>query len=400
MSNENENENTVVGGPQAVETNSMLWEDIDAEKVRAEFKSMIKDLGDLREELEALAKEAKNFDKTKELIEKIRDKDFSSSGWIASFAAENANAFPSIKGDTAQRAARPDWYFMKPPEVRKKYDDILDYMDDATKLKEFFAPYAQLLTRLPLADTFRIFCIIRNMKSKGWNEGEYKLINQDIESVCSLLTRGWADMNAEAKLSERFYQEHIAEMESPKVKEGYIKQRQEDYLAILKKYAIYSSLRYKGNGKYYLYGERMASAKTLDKYMAKIVGSKDLGDRLKALLASSETLQNSLMSNIVLHSGAGRSLHQAMIDLMIVIRYFMTCSLEEFTKFREGSDEAPYCYMKCPEAAGKSRGYFGFEPKWDDSWSTGTEYYEIYRKTLFAVSAHCHDFVYVHGKVH
>ena len=49
---------------------------------------------------------------------------------------------------------------------------------------------------------------------------EYKLINEDVKSVCDLLKLGWSEMNSAASLSERFYQEHVSQMDSPKMKEG------------------------------------------------------------------------------------------------------------------------------------------------------------------------------------
>lgn len=396
MSSESMNSNT-----QATEekTNSRLWEDIDAETVRKEFGKVAQSLSTMAAEMEKLVNDATNYDKTKEALERVRDKELSSSGWIASFIAENTSSFPGLNGDGSKRASKPDWYHMLLPDKRKKYDDILDYMDDAVKLKAFFKPYADILRTLPLKDTFRVFKIVKNMNTKGWNETEYELINKDIESVCALLKLSWGEMNSKAVLSERFYQENISKMDSPKTKEGYIKQRQEDYLELIKKYEIYKSLRYKGNGRYYLYGERLASMKTLDTYMGKLVMSKDLDARLKTLLASVENLQNSIMKNIVLHTGAGKSLHQSLLNSLVVFRFHVTCSLEHFTKFKEGASEAPYCFMKCPKAADSAQGWFGFSPKWSDSWSNGTGYMEIYRKALYGVMLQSHDFAYEHGKV-
>ena len=396
------NENTVNSNMQAAEekTNSKLWEDIDSEKVRGEFKKMSNDLSAFGAEMEKLAKDKNNFDKTKESLETLRDKDFSASGWIQSFINENTSAFPGLNGDGSKKASKPDWYYVLLPDKRKKYDDILDYMDDAVKLKKFFKPFSDILTRIPLKDTFRVFAIIKNMKTKGWSTGEYQPINKDIESILDLIKLSWSEMNNAATLSERFYKEHVSQMDSPKMKEGYIKQRQEDYNNIFKKYAFYKSCNYRGNGKYGVLAERIACMKTLDTYMGLLVKNKDLDDRLKTLLASVEDLASSLMSNIVLHTGAGQDLHRAMVNLIVVIRFYLTCGLEEFTKFKTGSDEAPYCYMKCPKAAEQAAGYFGFAPAWGDSWDKGTGYYEIYRKILFAIMEQSRDFTYVHGRVH
>ncbi|MBQ6036360.1 MAG: hypothetical protein IJL43_03525 [Lachnospiraceae bacterium] len=398
MSSEN-NVNTAAQGGEE-KTDSKLWENIDAATVNKEFLKLGDSLTGLAAELEKLAKDASNFDKAKETLEKVRDKDLSSSGWLSSFISENTSAFPGLNGNGSKKASRPDWYYMLMPDKKKKYDDILDFMDDAIKIQSFFRPFVKVLSGIPLKDTFRIFAIIRNMKSRGWTEGEYQLINKDIESVNELLKQGFGTLNSKAVLSERYYQAHISQMDSPKIKEGYLKQRQEDYLNIIKQYEIYKSLRYKGNGRYYIYGDRAASAKTLDAYMGKIVMGKDLGDRLNTVLANADNLQKSLMANIVLHTSAGQALHRDLLKSLVTIQYHLICSNEEFTKFRKGDSEAPYCYMKCPKAAEQAAGYFGFAPAWGDSWDKGTGYYEIYRKILFAIMEQSRDFTYVHGRVH
>jgi hypothetical protein len=380
-------------------SNSKLWEDVDLETLRKEFSSMRDDLSSLGAEMEKLAKEAKNYEKTKEMLELVRDKDFSSSGWISSFIAENTTYFPSLNGNGSNKANMPDWYYALLPDKKKRYDDVLNYMDDAVKISGFFRPFADVLRELPLADTFRIFKIIKNMKERGWNEAEYKNINDDIEATCNLLKQSWGELDRKAPLSEKFYRENESKMDSPKMKEGYIKARQEDYANIVKTYVISSSILYKGNGKYSCLGERAASMKVLDKYMGRIVSHKDIGDKLTALSTKLETLANSLMSNIVLNTGSGKTLHQGLVNLVVVVRFFVTCSLEEFKKFREGSDEAPYCYMKCPEKTNLAGGWFGFNPNWGDSWSKGTDYLNIYRSILACVYYQGKDFAYLWGKV-
>ncbi len=393
-------ESIVNSNTQAEEqTDSMRWEDLDPGAVRKEFARVGADLSALAAEMETLVKDATNFDKTKEALEKVRDKDFSPSGWINSFVAENTTAFPGLNGDGSQKAAKPDWYYMLLPDKRKRYDEILDYMDDAIKLKAFFKPFAAILRDIPMKDTFRVFAIVKNMRTKGWNETEYQLINKDVESLCELLKLSWGEMNSKAVLSERYYQENVSQMDSPKAKEGYIKKRQEDYLELFKNYEIYKSFRYKGNGRYYIFGERAASMKVLDTYMGKLVMSKDLDARLKTLLANMDNLQNAITKNIVLHTGAGTALHARLFDSIVAVRYHISCSLEEFTKFKEGSNEAPYCFMQCPKATEAAKGWFGFEPQWGDSWSSGTSYFDIYRKALYAVMTQSHDFAYLHGRV-
>ena len=380
-------------------TNSMLWEDLDPDAVRKEFGKVHKNLSTLAAEIKTLAEETTNFDQAKKALEQVRDRDLSASGWIATFIAENTSAFPGLNGDGSKRASKPDWYHILLPDKRKKYDEMLDFMDDAVKIKVYFKPFTDILRTLPLKDTFRVFAIMKHMKTKGWNETEYQLINKDIESVCALLKLSWGEMNSKAVLSERYYKENISRMDSPKTKEGYIKQRQEDYLELIKKYEIYKSLRYKGNGRYYIYGERLASMRTLDVYMGKLVLMKDLDDRLKTLVAAADKLMDALMKNVVLHTGAGQSLRTKLLEAITTLRFFVNSSLENFTKFKKGSEEAPYCFMKCPKAADSAQGWFGFSPKWSDSWSNGTGYMEIYRKALYGVMLQSHDFAYVHGRV-
>ena len=135
-------ENNVNNTAPAAEekANSMSWEDIDKSSIRNGFAGVDNKLRELGSAMQTLAKEAKGFDNTKGLVESLRDKDLTSSGWLSSFIAENSSSFPNAGGDESKRAARPDWYFLKTPEVRKQYDLIFDYMDDAVKLTAFFKP--------------------------------------------------------------------------------------------------------------------------------------------------------------------------------------------------------------------------------------------------------------------
>ena len=58
------NENTASSTAQAAEdkSNSMLWEDLDSDKVRGEFKKMATHLAAFGSEMEKLAKDRNNYD--------------------------------------------------------------------------------------------------------------------------------------------------------------------------------------------------------------------------------------------------------------------------------------------------------------------------------------------------
>ncbi|MBO4848664.1 MAG: hypothetical protein J5586_05880 [Clostridia bacterium] len=379
---------------------SKLWEDIDAGAVAKAFSDMRDDLDTLRKEMLKLEQDKTNYDKTKAALTTVRDGDFSQSGWISSFIAENTTAFPGLNGDGSKKASRPDWYHALLPDKRKKYDEILDFMDDAVKLSAFFKPFAEILTKLPLDNTFRVFAIIKNMATRGWSTEEYQKINKDIETTCTLLNYSWADLDGKAPEAERYYQQNISRMDSPKAKEGYFKLRQDAYAKVVDGLYIGKSMNYRGNGRFGVLADRIGSMRVMDAYMGKLVMHKDLGGRLAPLVSAADELKNSMMGKVKVCTGPGRSLYQGMLDLIVAVWFFMNRALEEFNKFKEGSSEAPYCYMKCPEEASKAKGWFGFEPAWGDSWSKGTGYYEIYRKALYAITAQCHDFAYVHGRVH
>ena len=393
MSNENQ-------APVAAEekANSMLWEDLDTGAVRKEFSKVCDDLDALGNEIEKLAKESTNVEQTQEYMDKVRDVDLGSSGFISSFIRENTTSFPSINGP--KRGNLPDWYYMLLPDKRKKYDDILNFLDDAVKLSAFFKPFAGVLKDIPLKNAFRLFPIVRNMLRKKYDQSEYERINKDIKGVNEVLTLGWNVFSNKTGASEKFYQDNIAQMDSPKMKERYIKLRMEEYNAVYSAYDISKIIKFQGYGNFNCDGWIAKEMNTLDAYMGKVIQNKDIGGRLTAIISDMDKLADSLMANIVLSTSSGRELHQTMKNAVIKIRFFLIRSLEEFNKFQEGStSEAPYCYMTCPEEAGKSQGWFGFSPAWSDSWSGGTKYLNMYKQALYAIKIQCKEYTYTHGRV-
>ena len=397
-------ENNVNNTAPAAEgkVNSMSWEDIDKSSIRNGFAGVDNKLRELGSAMQTLAKEAKGFDNTKGLVESLRDKDLTSSGWLSSFIAENSSSFPNAGGDESKRAARPDWYFLKTPEVRKQYDLIFEYMDDAVKLTAFFKPLVDILTRIPLKEVFRVLRVVSNMKSKGYGAEWYDTIDKIIASVNEVLGMGWNVFESKADAAERYYNENKQQIESPKVKEQYFKLRMDAYAKVVMERPAGKFLNYyDGVGRFKVHTEWVANMRVQDKYMQVIIGVTHWSDQIKSLLTACQNLLDSLMTSILLSTGAGRDLHQALKNAVVVIQFFLTCCDEELGKFKSGSKEGPYCFINVPPAAANATGHFGFSPSWGDSYSHGgTEYEDIPRKMLYAIMTQCREFAYVHGKVH
>lgn len=381
----------------------MNWEDIDASVVRTKIWNEKKKLTALSDELKKLEKDAGNFDNTKTALENIRDQVLGSTGWLMSFYNENIGSFPQAKADAKNPDSRPDWYITYTPDKRKQYDEINSYMVDIGLLQPFMKSMAEVLTQFPLAETYRVLLIARNLNSPPINftDNAYKKINDDFTAFCNQMTQDWDELEKYAEKSRQYHAENDGKIDPNALKDGYLSARKSDYSAIIKKRAFYDRLYYQGNGLYSLNQDVATVMRGLDQYSAALVKlkSENFETTMDTVINSSKSLIEALQKNTVFKSEHGSIVQSGLLTLVVTVCFFAETSLEEFQKFLQAPNEAPYCMMRQVDALKSPPTNFGFSPKTDDPWNGGTALQEAYKQACVAITLQCREFVNKRGKV-
>ena len=390
--------------PQDEQKQSMQWKKLDEETIRTQFRSLEKKIREVFPALEQLQKEGDNFSSTEELLKSICETGVGPSGWIQSFIAENISDFPNAAATAKDTDPMPDWYHILLPEERKTYDVVLKYMKDAVMLQPFFQTTTEILNHLlaSLADTFRVLLMVNNLKSNElkFDNNEYKKIKSDFEGFARQLSRMWEALEEYAGSSLQYYNSNKDKASPQELKEQYQEKRKHEYRHILEEQRSFiDRVEYVGQNTYALKDPYPIRMRALDNYSKKLIEMKtspfesELKDHV---LKNADPLFDSLLKTVPYKMPAGSGMHSALTGMIDAILVLSKESLEQFKKFKEAPEEAPFCLMRAMTVP--SNDTFGFNPKTGDPWSEGTHFEDAYNQGCKAISKQCREYVVDHGK--
>ena len=382
----------------------MQWKKLSEDTIRAEFRSVNKQLREVFSALEQLQREGDNYDAAENLLKSLCEKYVGPSGWIQSFVTENFSDFPNAAETAKDTDPKPDFYHILLPDERKLYDIVLQYMKDAVKLQPLLQQTYEILTHLlnSLADTFRVLLMVNNLNSSQikFDNNEFKKIQSDFDGFSRQLSRSWEALEEYAKPSLQYYLSNKDKVSSKELKEQYEEKRKSEYRDILKEQrTFFDRLEYIGQNTYRLKDYHPLRMRALDNYSKKMIEMKKspFESELKDyVLKLANPLYERLLKTTQYKKDDGTGIHSALTEAINAILVLSKESLAQFAKFKEAPEEAPFCLMR--KISVSPVGAFGFNPKAGDPWTEGTHFEDTYNQGCAAISKQCKEYVVDHGK--
>ena len=261
-----------------------------------------------------------------------------------------------------------------------------------------------LMMTVPLKTTFRLVRATINLDDAGFDEPLFKQIDDDVREIAVLVNKNWDSFERISNsASERFYKENKGKMSPSDLQAGYRKARLRDYKTTFEAYCVKANKDFKCNDyctfsmdlNYYV------CMQVIDEYM------KDVAEIMKSGL--DEKLENSIKESqklaAVFNSRMAKCKEDAFIMSMTAaealnyaIGEFCQLGLDIYNNYKSLISAAPYCFMKKLPSSDKLNSKYGLKPMSGDPLSEGTHYAPLISSAASALTQHCRDFVYSHGR--
>lgn len=322
------------------------------------------------------------------------------NSWIQQYYYANEKTFaPYMKNDS-----RPSGFYDMSGEDQIAFDYGLKCQKDASACCKPLDQLQLLMITVPLKSTFRLVRATINLDDAGFDEPLYKQIDDDVREIAVFVNKNWDSFERISNsASERFYKENKGRMSPSDLQAGYRKARLRDYKTTFEAYCVKASKDFKCND-YCTFSMDLnyyACMLVIDEYMkdvAEIVKS-DFGEKLENSIKESQKLAavfNSRMAKckedaFIMSMTAAETLNYA-------IGEFCQLGLDIFNNYKSLISAAPYCFMKKLPSSDSLNSKYGLKPMSGDPLSEGTHYAPLISSAASALTQHCRDFVYSHGR--
>ena len=375
-----------------------LWENLDEKTLEWEISFTNTHISDFANHLARMVAD-NDYENTLQMCKNLWLQDLYHDSWIYKFHQTNREYFSKYMTNHT----KPTWYADLPVDKKKAYDTVMTYYTDTFYLLQIMDVMFDMVTALdPMLNYgFRLQRIKMNFDEANLNETLYEKIGLDMADVSRHLNQSWDSMERDAHRAEIYYRDNAGRSSSKdSLNRGYRQERIKDYQDSIKRCHIYDSIVDNGNGTFSVKPGVMATMKAIYKYTGKVAQLDDFEDRMKKV---NEKCKNLL--TVELPKGlkdcktfACRGVIAACMSLCEKAQEFCEVSLEMYDKFKEGDDDAPYCFMKTPDTFSSLKSNYSFGLyNWYDPWGTGANYVIMYENAVKSLNDHCRDFVYNHG---
>lgn len=336
-----------------------------------------------------------DYQKAKDRLQALAQKDLGFDGWLSSFCFTNQSAF----ADYCNGTARPDWYNTLSAEEKKNYEADLKYYKEAGFLLSVASSVAGLIQMVPLEEGFRLMRIKGNFEEAGFDKELYKRMDEEIRSASVLLNLDWSELESRTRKSKTFIDSNISSMTRLELEKGYRAARLEDFKQIIRTSSLYNSLIEQPDGNYNVNPYILLLATVIDEYTFKVAQTPDLKDPMQKVINECQRIITGDIATAEKNcsSQSAQFLCEAFRTLCEAIQAFAQSGLETYVNFKEGKDESPYCFMKKLSCLSSAKAAFSFNPSMDDPWAAGTYLKDLYESAARSLGAQCRLFVYDHG---
>ncbi len=381
-------------GGEELAAEPQSWENLNEGIIKGEIGGLISRLNNVSALVEQMAYK-NDYDKTSQEFENLWFNDLSTAGWIQSFL----NANKGVMAELRHESVRPGWYPGMSPERQKNFDAALQHYKDLTKLSGILNELQKMMMLFPLKGGFKFQRVTMNFYDADFNEDLYLKINNDMQEVNQLLRTSWDGLERNAYRSQRYYQDKSGKVSMDELVKGYHQARLADYQSIVQAFKSPVSFIARSDGTFTVKPDILAEANVIDKYTREVSTLDGIEDDTKKameectnLLAGINAVYGELKSPTTL------TLIDALRTFIRTLNDFAETSLHVFTSFKNRDTEAPYCFVRKLPVFSEMNGAYSFSPITSDPWHDGTSFYSLYQSAVRALSEHCRDFVYNHGR--
>ncbi len=320
--------------------------------------------------------------------------------WIQEFYYANQSTFASLmRGDS-----KPSWFFDMTPQDQIAFDYGLKCQKAAAECCKPLDQIWLLLMGFPLQSVFQLVRATINLDDAGFDEDLYKQVDDDIRQVSAFINKDWDSLERITNAaSEYYYKQNQGKLSPRDLQTGYRKARLKDYRNTFQTYYPQANRDFTSND-YCTFSTSLnyyVCMQVVDEYMKAVakVLKEDLDAKLENCIKESKKL------TVVINSRMGKFQEEAFNASMTAVEALnqALCEISEMAlnmckNYKGLISAAPYCFMKKPPSSESLNSKYSLKPMGGNPLSDGTQYAPLISAASSALTQHCRDFVYSHGR--
>lgn len=375
------------------------WDVMTEDVVNSELSLFVKEVNQVKKLLYEL-RDSNNYSTAAKAYNDLINFQLNSNGPVQRYYYANQSYFaPFMKSDS-----KPTGFYDMSAEKQRLFGFALKCQRDAAQCVKPLDQMWMLMLRVPLYYAFKVTQATVNLDDAGFDEDLYDEINSICKEVSELVNHNWTWMENSTDIAcARYFKENFGKMELNTLNTGYRKERLHDYKRTFEVYCPKTFKEFSSNDYCLIYPDLqfLGCMMVIDEYMEVVAEAlkEDIISKLEYCLGESKKLQAVIGSrigkcstdqfNMVLTAVEG--LNNELYD-------FCQFALDVSKNYKGMISAAPYCFMKKPPASESIQPKYGFKPMPGNTLSDGTKYRELISKAGDALSQHCHEYVYLHGR--
>ena len=375
------------------------WEIMTEDVVNGEIQYLDKQISNVAKMLNDV-KSYNNYEAVSKAFYDLINEQLGANSVVQQYYSANKSYFePYLNNDS-----KPSGFYDMPVEKQKLFRFALECQRDASQCLKPLDEIRLLMLNVPLINLFKIIQATMNLEDAGFDEALYEEIDTDIKDISALIDRNWTAMeNIADRLAYQYFNENNGKMDHDKLRAGYREKRLWDYRMAFEAYCSKSVKNFKCN-EYCAFSadlQYLVSLQIIDEYME--VVAEALKDDLIGKLENCRTESKKLTAviNSRYKNCSTDPFQRVLINLGTLNRNLselMKFALDIAKNYKDKISAAPYCFMSKPPACNSATTKYGFKQFNSDPLSNGTNYMQIMKSAQDALTRHCYDYVYSHGR--
>lgn len=375
------------------------WETMTEDVVKGEIRSLGSQINKVSKLLHDFSS-CNNYEAVSKEYNDLINGQLGTNNVVQQYYSTNQSFFePYLKNDS-----KPSGFYDMPLEKQKLFDFALKCQRDASQCIKPLDQIRQLMLSFPLYHVFKVLQATMNLDDAGFDESLYEEINTDIKDISALVDRNWTAMdNIADRAAYQYFNEHYGKMDLDKLRAGYRDKRLYDYKMAFEAYCSKSVKNFKCN-EYCAFSadlQYLVSLQVIDEYMDVVADAlkEDIIGDLENCITESKKLNAVIDSRY--KNCSTKYFQSVLTDLEVLNRHLfelMDYALDISKNYKNKVSAAPYCFMSKPPACNSATTKYGFIQFNSDPLSKGTNYMQVMKSAQLALTRHCYDYVYCHGR--
>ena len=331
-----------------------LLNDLKSTDFEKELTRVTANMYDVRDQLNRMIAEDGDYKDAVKIIAEVRDQELTEEGFIFSFLEYFRQSYEN------NCSGGPAAYVVVCVENKTYWDDLNSSSKLLTDTRLMLCQLSKWFER-----GFKIIQAKSNFLEADYDEEMYSSIDNDIQSVYKLISTARGSCS---------------------------KDRMEEYKKLSSELIDPESFIYNESAKNYTINPaRYSKIDVLDDYIFEIVGIEDFKSDMEETISRCGDLLN--MEVVKSYVDCINTLLASVIEMIDYVNGFAEHCLEIYNGFKEGKNEAPYCFMKKLPSIGNVKGYELDKLISEDPTKYGTFYRDTYGKLQDTLNRHLKDYI-------